>query len=371
MTTEIGIGLIGTGYMGKCHALAWNAVKPVFGDGPRPKLVHLAEVSADLAARKAEEFGFEKATGSWRELIADPAVEVISVTTPNAFHPEMAIAALEAGKHVWCEKPMAVAFADAERMAAAAKTSGKVTALGYNYIQNPVIRHIKQLLAEGAIGEVNHVRFEMDEDFMADPEALFYWKSEASSGYGALDDFGVHPLSLIQYLFGDVRRVIARLAMPYADRPAREGGRRKVETYDIASILIELETGATGTMALNRSAWGRKGRIAMQVFGSKGTIAYDQERMNEFQLFRTEGRNTEQGFSTVLTAPTHPPYDRFIPAPGHGLGFNELKIIECHELLKAIAGQPAQIVDFDKGLEIERTVHAMARSHREERWVEV
>lgn len=369
--TRIGVGLIGTGYMGKAHALAWNGVKPVFGEGKRPRLVHLAEVSEGLARRKADEFGFEKATADWRALVADPEVEVVSVTTPNAFHAEMAIAALDAGKHVWCEKPMAVAFADAERMAAAAKASGKVTALGYNYIQNPTIRHIRRLIGEGAIGEVNHVRFEMDEDFMADPEALFYWKSEASSGYGALDDFGVHPLSLIQYLFGGVTRVMANLAMPYADRPAREGGRRKVETYDIASVLFEFSGGASGVMALNRSAWGRKGRIAMQVFGSKGSITYDQERLNEFQLFVAEGRESEQGFRTVLTATVHPPYDRFIPAPGHSLGFNELKIIECHELMRAIAGEPAQIIDFAHGLEIERAVHAMARSHREGRWVAV
>jgi predicted dehydrogenase len=370
--TTIGVGLVGTGYMGKCHALAWNGVKPVFGDGPKPRLVHLAEVSPELAARRADEFGFEKSTSDWRALIADPEVEVVSVTTPNAFHAEMAIAALEAGKHVWCEKPMAVGFAEAERMVAAAKASGKVTALGYNYIQNPVIRHIKKLLDEGAIGTVNHVRFEMDEDFMADPEALFYWKSEASSGYGALDDFGVHPLSLMQFLFGGVTRVMAQLSMPYADRPSRDGGRRKVETWDIASVLLELQSGASGVMALDRSAWGRKGRIAVQVFGSKGTIAYDQERMNEFQLYAASDHAAEQGFRTVLTAPVHAPYDRFIPAPGHGLGFNELKIIECHELLKAIGGDAgAQIVGFERGLEIERAVHAMAQSHKEQRWVEV
>jgi predicted dehydrogenase len=368
---SLGVGLIGTGYMGKCHALAWNAVKPVFGDGPRPRLVHLAEATEDLAARRAAEFGFEKSTGDWRALIADPEVEVVSVTTPNQFHAEMAIAALEAGKHVWCEKPMAPALADAERMAQAARRSGKVTALGYNYIQNPVIRHIARLLGEGAIGEVNHIRAEMDEDFMADPEALFYWKSEKSSGYGALDDFGVHPLSLLFFLFGPVRRVMAHQAKPYADRPLADGGRRAVETHDIASILFELETGASGVMALNRSAWGRKGRIALQVFGSKGAIVYDQERMNEFQLYSTADRPTEQGFRTILTAPHHQPYDRFIPAPGHGLGFNELKIIECHELLKAIRGEPAQIIGFDEGLGIERAVHAMARSHYEERWMEV
>ncbi len=367
----IGVGLIGTGYMGKCHALAWNAVKPVFGDGPRVRLVHLAEVSADLAARRAAEFGFERSTGDWRALIDEPEVDVVSVTTPNAFHAEMAIAALEAGKHVWCEKPMAVALADAARMEAAARASGKVAILGYNYIQNPIIRQIGRLLEYGAIGAVNHVRFEMDEDFMADPEAAFYWKSEASSGYGALDDFGVHPLSLIHTLFGRMSRVMAQLAKPYADRPLRDGGRRAVETYDIASVLFELASSATGVMALDRSAWGRKGRIAMQVFGSKGTIAYDQERMNEFQLFVTDGPAETQGFRTVLTAPVHPPYDRFIPAPGHGLGFNELKIIECHELLRAIRGESARVIGFTEGLAIERAVHAMARSHEERRWIDV
>jgi predicted dehydrogenase len=367
----IGVGLIGTGYMGKCHALAWNAVKPVFGDGPRPRLVHLGEATATLAAERASEFGFEKSTGAWREVIADPEVDVVSVTTPNAFHAEMAIAALEAGKHVWCEKPMAVAFADAERMAAAAEASGKIAVLGYNYIQNPMFRQVKKLLAEGAIGAVNHIRIEMDEDFMADPEAFFYWKSEASSGYGALDDFGVHPLSLIRYLFGGVARVMTNMAKPYPDRPTRQGGRRAVESFDIAAILFELQTGVTGVMALDRSAWGRKGRIAVQIFGARGSIVYDQERFNELQLYVADGRPTEQGFRTILAGPQHAPYDRFIPAPGHGLGFNELKVIECHELLKAIAGGPAQLIDFSTGLEIERTVHAMAKSHAERRWVEV
>lgn len=369
MKSSIGVGLIGTGYMGKCHALAWTGVKAVFGDGPRVRLEHLAEVSQEIADRKAEEFGFARASGDWRTLIADPAVDVVSVTTPNAFHAEMAIAALEAGKHVWCEKPMAVALDDAMRMEAAARASGRVAVLGYNYIQNPMIRHIGRLLQEGAIGTVNHVRLEMDEDFMADPEALFYWKSEASSGYGALDDFGVHPLSMLSVLFGPVTKVFAHLAKPYPDRPTKEGTRRNVETYDIASVLVELGDGISGVLAFNRSAWGRKGRIAVQIFGSRGSITYDQERMNELQLYSTADRASEQGFRTILAAPVHPPYDRFIPAPGHGLGFNDLKIIECHELLRAIRDEPARVINFAAGLQIEKTVHAMARSHHEGRWV--
>lgn len=367
----VGVGLIGTGFMGKCHAIAWSAVGAVFPDVAKPRLVHLGEVNEELAQRKAGEFGFAKASGDWRAVVEDPEVDIVSLTTPNQFHPEMAIAILEAGKHLWCEKPMAPSFAEAEAMAAAAKKSGKVAALGYNYIQSPAIRHIGTLLDEKIIGEVNHLRIEMDEDFMADPEALFFWKHEAASGYGALDDFAVHPLSLVSTLFGRVASVICDMAKPYADRKVASGGRRVVETYDIASVLMHLENGIAGTLLVNRSAWGRKGRIAIQIFGSKGSILFDQERMNEIQLYVTADRPTEQGYRTILVAPHHKPYDAFLPAPGHGLGFNDLKIIECHELLTRLVGKPARLIEFAEGLEIERTVHAMARSFEEKRWVDV
>ncbi|TPK09457.1 Gfo/Idh/MocA family oxidoreductase [Mesorhizobium sp. B2-5-9] len=367
----VGVGLIGTGFMGKCHAIAWSAVGAVFPDAAKPRLVHLGEVNEELAMRKAGEFGFAKATGDWRAVVNDPEVDIVSLTTPNQFHPEMAIAVLEAGKHLWCEKPMAPSFAEAEAMAAAAEKSGKVAALGYNYIQSPAIRHIGALLDEKIIGEVNHLRIEMDEDFMADPEALFFWKHEATSGYGALDDFAVHPLSLVSALFGRVGSVICDMAKPYADRKLASGGRRAVETHDIASVLMHLENGIAGTLQVNRSAWGRKGRIAIQIFGSKGSILFDQERMNEFQLYLTSDRPTEQGYRTILVAPQHRPYDLFVPAPGHSLGFNDLKIIECHELLTRLAGKPARLIEFAEGLEIERTVHAMARSFEEKRWVDV
>jgi predicted dehydrogenase len=137
---SLGVGLIGTGYMGKCHALAWNAVKSVFGDVARPRLELLCETTEAYAQARAQEFGFARSTSDWRALVQDPAIDVVSITTPNAFHAEMAIVALEAGKHVWCEKPMAPAFADALAMNAAAERSGRVAILGYNYIQNPAFR---------------------------------------------------------------------------------------------------------------------------------------------------------------------------------------------------------------------------------------
>lgn len=367
----LGVGLVGTGYMGKCHALAWNAVASVFGDVERPRLVGLAEVDAALAGRKATELGFAGSTGNWRDLLADTEIDVISITTPNQFHADMAISALEAGKHVWCEKPMATSLADAERMLAASRASGRIAVMGYNYIQNPLVRHIAELIGAGTIGAVTHVRVEMDEDYMADPAEPFYWKSEARSGYGALDDFAVHPLSLLSVLVGLPVEVMTAMAKPYADRPTGDGGRRPVENHDIANVLLALPGGVSGVLMANRSAWGRKGRILVQVYGSDGSILYDQERMNEFQLYDRAGDPASHGFRTVLTSGHHPIYGNFVPAPGHGLGFNDLKIIECHELLAAIAGKPAHVIDFETGFDIERTVHAMAQSHVERRWMEL
>ena len=232
----IGVGLIGTGYMGKCHALAWTGVHAVFDDTPIVRRVMLCEIEEGLARRRADEFGFEASTDDWRALIADPGVEVVSITTPNALHAPMAIAALEAGKHVWCEKPMAPSLADAERMAAAARASGRVAILGYNYIQSPAVRLIAKLLKSDAIGRLTHFRLEMDEDYMADAEAPFSWRSQASSGYGALDDFAVHPLSLITTLIGAPNEVFGEMSKPYPDRPDG-GGRRAVETFDVATAL--------------------------------------------------------------------------------------------------------------------------------------
>jgi predicted dehydrogenase len=353
----IGVGLIGTGYMGKCHALAWTGVHAVFDDTPIVRRVMLCEVEEGLARRRADEFGFEAPTDDWRELIADPGVEVVSITTPNALHAQMAIAALEAGKHVWCEKPMAPSLDEAERMAAAARASGRVAILGYNYIQSPAIRYIGKLMKSDAIGPLTHFRLEMDEDYMADAEAPFSWRSQASSGYGALDDFAVHPLSLITTLFGAPSEVFGEMSRPYPDRPDG-GGRRAVETCDVAAALLRMPDGASG-------------RLQLQAFGARGAIVFDQERFNEVGLYVAEGPEESQGFRQILMGPTHPPYERFIPAPGHQMGFNDLKIVEAHELLNRILGRPALTIDFEAGLVIERTIHAIARSSREGRWVSV
>src|SRR5262249_3923152 len=153
---------------------------------------------------------------------------------------------------------------------------------------------------------------------------------------------------------GEIESVFCDMAKPYATRQVEGGGRRAVETYDIATALLRCAGGVSGLVCANRCAWGRKGRIKIQLFGDRGTIAFDQERLNEVEVFTRDGPLETQGFRTILMGPAHPPSDRFIPAPGHELGFNDLKVIECRELIAAIAGEPAAVLDFDAGLAIER-----------------
>ncbi len=206
---------------------------------------------------------------------------------------------------------------------------------------------------------------------MANPDDEWGLKSSAASGFGALDDFGVHTMSLLMTLDLSIAKVMCHMTKPYATRKDAAGNDKAVETYDAATVLFELENGGNGTLQLNRSAWGRKGRIAVQIFGSKGSITYDQERMNEMHLYKAEGDVAGQGYTAILAGPAHAPYDRFIPAPGHGLGFNDLKIIEVNEILKSLQGEDRHLIDFEKGIAIESLVQTMAKSHKDSCWVSV
>jgi predicted dehydrogenase len=210
----------------------------------------------------------------------------------------------------------------------------------------------------------------MDEDYMADAEAPFSWRSDASAGYGALDDFAVHPMSLILTLFSRPSEVFGEMRKPYASRPDG-GGRRAVENFDIATALLRMGDGAGGAIQVSRCAWGRKSRLQLQIFGARGAIVFDQERFNEVGVYIANGPVEHQGFRQVLMGPAHPPYERFIVAPGHQMGFNDLKIVEAHELLNRITGRSALTIDFETGVAIERAIHAIARSCQEGRWAAV
>jgi predicted dehydrogenase len=357
---DLGVALIGTGFMGKCHANAWRAVAATFGGAPL-RLELLCDTPADKATAMAAQFGFARATDDWRAVVADPAVDVVSVTTPNGMHRPIAEAALANGKHVWMEKPMAPALADAEAMAAAVRP-GLVTMLGYNYSRNPAFRHAVKLIEDGVIGRPLHFRGVFDEDYMADADLPWTWRCQRSDGgLGALGDLGCHLVAAMLPLMGPVESVTAEVQTVVPSRPF-EGGMRAVENEDSAFAQIRFRSGATGSFSCSRVVRGRKNKLAWEVQGSDGTISFDQERMNELWLYRKTDRVATEGFTRILTGPAHPPYGAFSPAAGHNLGFNELKVIEAQELLAGIRDGAPVWPGFAAGLGIERIIHGMAEA---------
>jgi len=356
---SLGVALIGTGFMGKCHALAWRQVATVFGGEP-PRLEILSDVTKDSAVRFARQFGFQRSTDDWRAAITDPAVDVVSITTPNSLHRPMAEAALKAGKHVWLEKPMALTLEDAEAMTAfAARNPDQVTLLGYNYLRSPAFQMARKILAEGGIGAPLTFRGVYDEDYSADPDLPWSWRmTKKAGGLGTLGDLGCHLVSVMIQLMGDVSELTAQtqIAIPLRHSPE---GPKAVENEDSALALIRFASGAQGVFATSRVARGRKCRLQWEVQGSDGTIIFDQENMNELWLHRTD----DAGFTRHLSGPEQPDYAAFCPAPGHNFGFNEQKVIEARDLIRAIAGDAPCGPDFAEGLKIEKIIHAMATSN--------
>ena len=263
--------------------------------------VTLCDVEPAHAAASAAAFGFARSTTDWRDLLSDPSIDLISVTSPNGLHREMAVAALEAGKHVWCEKPMALTLADARAMAEAAARSGKATALGYGYLQNPALQEARRLIAAGAIGTPFDFRGSVDEDYMADPALPWSWRLRAKdAGLGTLGDLTVHLVSLARALMGEIESLSAMVETVHAERPVPGGGTARVENDDIAHALVRFAGGARGVLASSRIAHGRKNGLRIEVHGSKGMLWLDNERMNELNLYLAEGPAGEPGL------PPHP-----------------------------------------------------------------
>ncbi|WP_146588781.1 Gfo/Idh/MocA family protein [Puniceibacterium confluentis] len=355
---SLGVALIGTGFMGRCHALAWRAVAAVFG-GPHPRLEYLCDDTDAKAGAFAAQFGFARGTSDWQAAIADPKVDVVSITTPNGLHRPMAEAALRAGKHVWLEKPMALTLNDARAMADLAKQHpGQVTILGYNYTRSPAFQAAVEMIRRGDIGQPHSFRGVYDEDYSADPDLPWTWRmTQEHGGLGALGDLGVHLVSQMLPLMGDVTEVtgMTHIAIP---KRRSDTGDRPVENEDSAMALVRFASGAQGQFSTSRVARGRKCRLQWEIHGSLGSLVFDQENMNELWLHR----KGEAGFTRHLTGPDQPDFAAFCPAPGHNFGFNEQKVIEARDLCRAIRGGAPCGPDFAQGLKIEKIVHAVATS---------
>ncbi len=365
------IGLIGTGFIGRSHAIALAAVGTVFEEVESPVLELVADSEAQKAAAARRALGFRRSTGDWRALIADPAIDVVDVCTPNHLHREMVLAAVAAGKHVYCEKPLALVAQEAAEMAEAADRAGVTHLVGFNFPCNPILQAARQMIAAGELGDLIGFRGRYLEDYLADPALPFGWRCERRlAGPGALADLGSHLINLGHVLIGDLARVHASLRTVIRERvePAT-GQMRRVENEDIALALVEFANGVPGSFEISRVAAGYKHGLAVRIFGTRGSLAFDQERFSELRVYSNDDPAGRRGFRTILAGPEHPDYRAFCPAPGHQLGINDLKVIETRNLLRAIARGERGEPDFHEGARVQYVMDMFERSNAESAWV--
>jgi predicted dehydrogenase len=367
----LGIGLIGTGFMGKAHAIAYRTALAAFPNIPEPKLICIADANEHAAAQAAHQYGFLKSTGDWKKLIADPDVHVVSITTPNTMHKEMALAAIAAGKHVHCEKPLSPTLSDSEEMVRAAEAKGVITQVGFNYIKNPLLKLARDMAQSGELGEITGFRGIHSEDYMHNPESPWTWRIDPSGGPGVIADLGSHIISMARFLIGPIAEVSADVKTVVKSRPVSFGAteQKPVLVDDVARILVNFENGCGGTIEANWIATGRKMNLGFELTGSKGSLVFSQEALNELHYYKSGSDPRHSGFTKIEAGPQHEPYGGFCVAGGHQLGFNDLKTIEMAEFLAAIGGAKEQGPNFREAYEIQKVVEAAITSSKNRTWV--
>ena len=374
------VGFLGYRFMGQAHANALARLPMFFPDAPEVERDVLVGRDEEALSEAVDQFGFERYATDWEEVVDE--VDVFYNLGPNNLHPEPSIAALDAGTHVFCEKPLAHTLDAAERMAAAAESSDATAGVAFNYRFVPAIQYAKALIDDGFVGDVHHVRAEYLQDWLVDPTAPWSWRnSEDVAGSGALGDLGAHSIDLAQYLIGDtIDRVSGHLRTFVDERPVpgEDGGgldaagsdsveTRPVTVDDAYTAQAAFEGGAMGVFEASRFATGHKNANTIEINGSDGSIRFDLERFNELEVLDSDAR----GFETVLvTDPDDPYLDHWWP-PGHVLGWEHTFVHENYEFLSAAAAGDAHEPDFETGLAVQRTLAAIEESDERGEWVQV
>lgn len=371
----IGIGVIGTGFMGKAHSIAYSASASVFGIGLRPNLEIVCDLSPERANQRATDLGFSRHTDKWQDVVNDPRVDLISVCTPNNTHSEISIAALEKGKHVWCEKPMSSSLEDSQIMAEVAEKSNSKTIVGYNYTKNPVVIHARKIIEKGTIGRISGFFCRYDVDNEADGSKPWSWRmSKELSGTGSNGDILSHVISVGHYLINSrISNVVGDISIIHKQRkdPKENEKSKIVDNDDMVSALVHFENGVHGHIGASRVSWGKKCGLTWEIHGTEGTITYNQERLNEIKLFTRQSDSSTDGFRTILSGPEHPFYSSFLPNGGHGLGFMDVKICELQGLLNAIENNKPTWPNFNDGLAIEKVMERIDESAINKQWLSI
>lgn len=369
---DINIGLVGAGFMGRCHANAFRSVGGIFDLPAKINLAILADVDARTAAINAELLGFRKSTGDWRDLTSAADIDIVAITAPNAFHEPIALDAIANGKAVYCEKPLSTTGESAARMADAAEAAGVLTVVGFNFLRNPLITLARDMIASGEIGDITGFRGRHAENYMSDPDVAHSFRTDPSGG-GALDDLGSHIISMARYLVGPLSEASAVMNTIHTHRPIAPGSaeRKPVNVDDVTHAAIRFENGAIGNIEANWAATGRTMDLSFEVTGTHGSIHFSQEHMNELHVWLPGSSAGRSGYTRIETGPEHPPYGQFCPAPGHHLGFNDLKVIEVAELLGQFVRGDTGFPDFREACRVQHTIEAIKASARTGLWTRV
>jgi predicted dehydrogenase len=384
--TNLGIGLVGYAFMGAAHSQAWRSA-PRFFDLPlHPEMTVLCGRNAAAVDAAASKLGWSEVETDWRKLLSRDDVQLIDICTPGDSHAEIAIAALEAGKHVLCEKPLANTVAEATAMAAAAAkaaSNGVRSMVGFTYRRVPAIALARQLVADGKIGTVRHVRAQYLQDWIADPEAPLSWRlDKEKAGSGALGDIGAHIVDLTQYITGDrISEISGRLETFVKERPvaAQHSGlagtagaeRGPVTVDDAAIFLARFGSGALGVFEATRFATGRKNSIRIEINGSAGSLAFDFEDMNLLHYYDASEDPRTAGFRRIVaTEPVHPYVAAWWP-PGHLLGYEHAFTHQVVDLVTAVAEGHDPLPSFADGLQVQRVLAAVEDSSNTRQWQEI
>jgi predicted dehydrogenase len=366
MTNEpLDIGVLGYRFMGKAHANAFARLPMFFEDAPELNREVIVGRDEEALADAADRLGFARTATDWREVVDD--VDVFYNLGPNHVHADPSIAALEAGTPVFCEKPLAPTLDVAEKMGAAARSADVPAGVAFNYRFVPAIQYAHNLIEAGELGEIHHFRGRYLQDWLVDPEAPWSWRNDAEmAGSGALGDLGAHTVDLARFLVGDIAEVSGHLRTFVDERPTEDGSETRPVTVDDAySAQVEFESGAMGTLEASRFANGHKNDHTIEIQGSKGSLRFSLERLNELEVLREGGR----GYETVLVTDPEDPYvDHWWP-PGHVIGWEHTFVHENYEFLSAVAEDGAYEPSFADGVAVQRVLDAVQESDETGGWV--
>ena len=372
---HLNVALIGYAFMGRAHSNAYRQVGRFFSPRHQPRMKVLCGRTALSVQAAAAQLGWEESATDWREVIDRKDIDIVDISTPGDSHAEIAIAAAKAGKVVFCEKPLANTVKESERMLAAVEKAGVIHMICHNYRRAPAVMLAKQLIEEGRLGRLYHFRGTYLQDWVADPGVPLYWRlRKEAAGSGALGDIASHSLDLGRFLVGEISEVTAALETFVKQRPLPENPKKKgqVTVDDASASVVRFAGGALGTIEASRFATGRKNYNRFEINGSKGSIAFNLERMNELEVYLTEDERRVQGFHTVMVTDggAHPYFSHWWP-DGHIIGYEHTFIHTVYDLLEAIADDKVPSPNFDDGVKNQKVLAAMEKAAQTKRWVNV